>query len=74
MLPSRDAGSGRRVWEGGNNSSVWGRSWHLGRMQVGLSQARRFVQCSSARITLLDTMPMQVPPPPSSLSRFSHSL
>lgn len=39
--------------------AVYG-SWHLGRMQVGLSQARRLVQCSSARITLLESMPMQV--------------
>ena len=47
----------------------WGCSWHLGQLQVGLSRAKRLVQCSHARITLSDTMPMQVPlcrraPPP----------
>ena len=35
------------------------RSWHLGQLQVGLSRARRLVQCSHARITLSDAMPMQ---------------
>ncbi len=34
-------------------------SWHLGQVQVGLSQARRLCRCSHARLTLTDTIPMQ---------------
>lgn len=36
-------------------------SWHLGQVQVGLSQARRLCRCSHARITLSQPTPMQVP-------------
>ncbi|KAL3148265.1 hypothetical protein ABBQ38_013732 [Trebouxia sp. C0009 RCD-2024] len=35
-------------------------SWHLGQLQVGLSKARRLCQCSSACITTLETLAMQM--------------
>jgi len=35
-------------------------SWHLGQLQVGLSKARRLCQCSSATITTLETLAMQM--------------
>ena len=35
-------------------------SWHLGQVQVGLSQARRLCRCSRIRMTLAEATPMQV--------------
>ena len=35
-------------------------SWHLGQLQVGLSKAKRLCQCSSACITTLETLAMQM--------------
>jgi diacylglycerol kinase (ATP) len=35
-------------------------SWHLGQLQVGLSRAIRLAQCSHARITTSEKLPMQV--------------
>ena len=35
-------------------------SWHLGQLQVGLSKAKRLCQCSSACITTLETLAMQI--------------
>jgi Diacylglycerol kinase accessory domain len=39
--------------------AVWG-SWHLGQLQVGLSRAIRICQCTCARITTSERLPMQV--------------
>lgn len=39
--------------------AVYG-SWHLGQLQVGLSQARRLCRCSHARISTTKNLPMQV--------------
>lgn len=36
-------------------------SWHLGQVQVGLSQARRLCRCSRLRVTLAEATHMQVP-------------
>ncbi|KAK9855135.1 hypothetical protein WJX84_000838 [Apatococcus fuscideae] len=35
-------------------------SWHLGRLQVGLSRAVRLCQCSTATVTLSKELPIQV--------------
>ncbi|KAK9851856.1 hypothetical protein WJX84_011935 [Apatococcus fuscideae] len=35
-------------------------SWHLGRLQVGLSQAVRLCQCTTASVTLARELPIQV--------------
>jgi Diacylglycerol kinase accessory domain len=54
-------------------ASVWRRqllsvqgSWHLGQVQVGLSQARRLCRCSRIRVTLAEATHMQVPALPGS--------
>ena len=41
-------------------------SWHLGQVQVGLSQARRLCRCSRIRVTLAEATHMQVPTLPGS--------
>lgn len=53
-------------------ASVWRRqllsvqgSWHLGQVQVGLSQARRLCRCSRIRVTLAEATHMQVHTTPS---------
>ena len=35
-------------------------SWHLGQLQIGLSQPIKLAQCRSARITLLEAIPVQM--------------
>lgn len=35
-------------------------SWHLGQLQIGLSQPVKLAQCRHARITLLETIPVQM--------------
>jgi hypothetical protein len=35
-------------------------SWHLGQLQIGLSQPVKLAQCRRARITLLETIPVQM--------------
>jgi diacylglycerol kinase (ATP) len=35
-------------------------SWHLGRLQVGLSRAVRLAQCRACRIRLVQALPVQV--------------
>ena len=35
-------------------------SWHLGKLQVGLSRAIRLAQCRSCRIVLREALPVQV--------------
>ncbi len=35
-------------------------SWHLGKLQVGLSRAVRLAQCRTCRIVLSEALPVQV--------------
>ena len=35
-------------------------SWHLGQLQIGLSRPIKLAQCRSARITLLEAIPVQM--------------
>ena len=35
-------------------------SWHLGQLQIGLSRPIKLAQCRTARITLLEAIPVQM--------------
>lgn len=35
-------------------------SWHLGQLQIGLSRPIKLAQCRTARVTLLEAIPVQM--------------